>query len=129
MKTKLVLVIELLVICVLVLLYERGTEVKLVGDTTTNLLLADIGNEYNYCISTDNTMECDLATISSIYKNMVNAGFEITMLKDVDNEKGLDMLAKKGDITCRMRWEKSGYFANISEPYEKSYLPLTYIIE
>lgn len=129
MKTKIVFIIEVLIICLLCLKYSRGEELKLVGDTTTNLLLTNINSSYNYCVLEDNRVECDLATFSNIYMNMVEDGFEMSILKDESNSDGFDILATRDDVTCRMRWLKSGYLANISKPYEKSYLPVTYIIE
>lgn len=80
-----------------------------------------------YEVISDNTMTCNLATVSVILYKMRNDGFNL--VKSDVSDKTIDLVVQKDDCSIRIMYGKDGSFASIASPYEKSYLPMTYINE
>lgn len=126
MKRKAVLVILVLVWCICLVVLCRRVKPRV--EVNTNMyLLNEISTPMKYEVISDNTMTCNLATISVILYKMRNDGFNLVKY-DV-SDKTIDLVVQKDDCNIRIMYGKDGSFASIASPYEKSYLPMTYINE
>lgn len=126
MKRKAVLVILVLVWCICLVVLCRRVKPRVEVDTNM-YLLNEISTPMKYEVISDNTMTCNLATVSVILYKMRNDGFNL--VKSDVSDKTIDLVVQKDDCSVRIMYGKDGSFASIASPYEKSYLPMTYINE
>lgn len=88
-------------------------------------ILSETSGILLYDIVTDNTMNCDLATFSSIVNNMKEDGFVIESKETSKDE--IDVVLSKDNQKFRIQYKRDGSFVSLGIPYEKSFIPLTYI--
>jgi hypothetical protein len=116
----------LLVLGIVVVYYGKSFQPKVTVSKNMYLLDGD-AKPIDYEIISDNTMTCNLATVSNVIANMENDGFAITEAKAATDS--LDIILSRDDCKIRVYYQIDGNFASIAVPYEKSYLPITYINE
>lgn len=126
MKRKAVLVMLTLIWCICLVVLCRRIKPRVEVDSSM-YLLSEISTPMKYEVISDNTMTCNLATISVILYKMRNDGFNLVK-SDISDET-IDLIVRNDDCSIRIMYGKDGSFASIASPYEKSYLPMTYISE
>jgi len=73
-----------------------------------------------------NTLGCNIAGVSEICQKMVSDGY--TIVSDLSENESVDIILNKEDVSIRLHWNDN-YLISIAAPYEKSFIPLTYINE
>lgn len=81
-----------------------------------------------YTLSDDaNRMQCDLTTFSYLVYKMQGDGY---VLSDVtESAECIEVFLNKDALAFRLHYDNKGNFISICQMYEKSYVPLTYLIE
>lgn len=94
---------------------------------TNMYLLTQFSENMQYTVITDNTMKCDLTTISNIVLHLETDGYFINSEKF--SKDTIDIILTKENIAYRLFYKKDGSLISICNEYEKSYIPFTYINE
>lgn len=80
-----------------------------------------------YSIVSDTTIKCDLKTVSAMVVRMCNDGYTLETCEETYDT--IEMILTNDNEIHHLRYLSNGDLTNISAPYEKSYVPFTYIYE
>lgn len=126
MKHKVSLLLLILTFCGVVIIYFISTLPRV--NITSDFVLSDYkGEGIYYSIEETNMMICDLTTVSIIINRMLEDGYS---LRDIERtDKLIDVILSKDDLKIRIHYTNDGTFTSVAVPYQKSFVPLTYISE
>ena len=126
MRRFIVKTLLLALICTCILTAARVfVPVIKVNNSMFRLMMVHDSKKYERL--TDNTMKCDLVTYSNIVLMMIEDGYVIT--SEESSDEFIDVVLTQGDTSYRLYYEASEDFISLSNVYEKSYIPMTYINE
>lgn len=80
-----------------------------------------------YTALSDNVYNCNLGAISNMYINMIRDNYSLQRIEL--NTSYIDIVLSNGKVQHRIHYLQNGECTTISNPYEKSNLPFTYINE
>lgn len=121
------MVVRSVLLILVLLLLRKYTKVSVVGTVSVFNLEVDVSTVGQYTILSDTEIVCDTNTVYYIIKQMEEDGYKLTVVNST--EKKLDFILERSDYVHHLLYVTSGKLTCISSPYEKSYLPFTYIYE
>lgn len=109
------------------LVVKRWYSIDLITNKGNIELLEHVEGDVLYSIINDSSIKCDLTTLTRLVDKMQQDGYEIVMQKG--DSKSLEIILRNDEMVHHMKYVSNGVLTNISSPYEKSYIPFSYIYE
>lgn len=121
------IIMRIVLLILVLLLLCKYTKVSIIGTVSIFNLDVGVSTVGQYTILSDTEIVCDTNTVYYIIKQMEEDGYKLMVVNSTD--KKLDFILERSDYVHHLLYVMSGKLTCISSPYEKSYLPFTYIYE
>lgn len=120
-----VLRISILTFSVLLVIKYRSVDID--GVVTTFDLCVSVTEPGQYTVLSDTELICDTDTVYYMVEQMKEEGYDLSVVSM--DKFTLEVVLENDDYVHHIRYVSTGKLTCISSPYEKSYIPLTYIYE
>lgn len=115
--------LAIIVSCCFILYKSQGVKIT----KNENMFLLPGVSMPVYTALSDNVYSCNVGAVSNMYRNMIKGDYSLQRIEL--NNTYVDIILSNGKSQHRIHYLQNGECTIISNPYEKSNLPFTYINE